>query len=262
MAESASFSLAEDGIAFLTINRPHVRNALDWAAMELLGEAVTEAERAAGSLRALVVSGAGDQAFISGGDLRDLHDRSGEQAGLEQHDLMSGILRRMSALPVPVIAALEGAARGGGCEVALACDLRIASESATLGFAQVNMAVSPGWGGAERLIRLVGYAAAFDLLITGRTVDAHEASSLGLVSYLCPAGKALHMAGMVAGRIAEAPPLAVQGIKSVLQAYSERPLDEARGIERATFGRLWATADHAEAVAAFLAGREPVFRGE
>jgi enoyl-CoA hydratase/carnithine racemase len=260
MAGEVLYGVDPGGIGVITFNRPAVRNALNWAAMHALGEAVAQAE-ADESLRALILTGAGSGAFISGGDLRDLHSAVREEDGLRQHDLMAGILGRLARLPVPVIAAMEGATRGGGCEVALACDLRVAAEDATLGFVQISMAVTPGWGGALRLYRQVGYAQAMDLLLTGRILTAHEALALGLVQVLCSPGRALEAARAVAAQIGANPPLAVRGIKAVLRGYATLPEPEAAAQERAVFGRLWASADHAEASSAFLEKRPPVFRG-
>lgn len=249
------------GIAVLTFNRPEVRNALNWETMNALGAAVAEVEVAQG-LRALILTGAGGRAFISGGDLRELGEAMTEEDGLRQHDLMTGILGRLAALPVPVMAALEGATRGGGCEVALACDLRIVGEDATLAFAQINMAVTPGWGGAGRLFRLIGYSRAMDLLLTGRVVSAQEALSLGLVNRVGPPGGALDAALALAGELAAGPPLGLRGVKEVLRGYLSMPSDAAMTRERLTFGQLWGSADHAEASAAFLDKRPPSFKGK
>ncbi len=259
MADTVQFRVDAAGIGVVTINRPEVRNALDHEAMQALAEAVASAEQTA-NLRALVLTGAGGQAFIAGGDVRALHSHLSEADALAQHDLMAGTLDRMAALPVPVIAALEGATRGGGCEVALACDLRIAAEDATLGFAQIHMAVTPGWGGAGRLIELVGYARAMDLLLTGRVLSAGDALAMGLVDRLCPPGKALEAARRLAGDIARQPGLAVRGIKAVLRGHLTLPPRAARARERETFARLWASPDHAEASAAFLEKRNPASR--
>lgn len=261
MSDLVFYERSAAGVGVITVNRPEVRNALNRAAMRAFASAVVQAENDAG-LRVLIVTGAGGQAFISGGDVRDLHAEPTQTAALRQHDLMVSTLTRLAGLPVPVIAAIEGPARGGGCEVALACDLRIIAEDATLGFAQISMAVTPGWGGAARLFALVGYARAIDLLLTGRVVTAQEALTLGLVNYLCPLGKALHMAVMVGEHIAAMPPLAVRGIKDVLRGYLTLPAEAARAREREVFARLWASADHIEASAAFLQKREPEFRGE
>lgn len=259
MSELIRYEQQANGIVVVTINRPEVRNALNWAAMHALADAVARAE-ADPTLRALILTGAGGKAFISGGDVRDLHGDVSEAAGLRQHDLMATTLDRLAALPVPVIAALEGATRGGGCEVALACDLRLAAEDATLGFAQISMAVTPGWGGAGRLIALVGYARAMELLLTGHIISAQEALTLGLINDVCPSGEALRCALSLAEQIARAPRLAVRGVKEVLRGHLTLPAEAARAHERQVFARLWAGADHAEASTAFLEKREPNFR--
>lgn len=260
MSSTVQLEVGADGVGLITINRPEVRNALDPAAMRALADAVARAE-ATSDLRALVLAGAGGRAFISGGDVRALHGDLSEQSAFQQHDLMATTLNRLGALPVPVIAALEGATRGGGCEVALASDVRVAAEDATFGFVQVNLAVMPGWGGVARLIQAVGHAQATDLLLTGRVLDAQEALRIGLVSRLCPPGEALPTARALAGQIAGQPPLAVAGIKRVLRGYQSLPPDAARALERETFARLWASADHAEASTAYQEKRPPVFRG-
>jgi methylglutaconyl-CoA hydratase len=260
MAEPVMFELDSSGIATLVIQRADVRNALNWGAMHALGESVAKAHAVQG-LRAVILTGAGGKAFISGGDLRELKDMT-EEDGLRQHDLMTGILGQLAALPVPVIAAMEGAARGGGCEVALACDLRIAAEDATLAFAQISMAVTPGWGGARRLFHLTGYSRAMDLLLTGRAITAQEALELGLVNLISPPGGALDAARALAEELAAGPLLGVRGVKEVLRGYLTMPEDAAMTRERLTFAQLWASADHGEAVAAFLEKRSPLFKGK
>lgn len=250
-----------DGVAIVTVNRPDVRNALNWEAMHGL-QAAVEQLASDPTLRVVIITGAGGRAFISGGDVRELHDDVSEEAGLRQHDLMAGTLDRLSALPVPVIAAMEGAARGGGCEVALSCDMRFASAEATMGFAQITMGVSPGWGGAGRLAALIGPSRAFDLLLTGRVLDAKAAHQIGLVDRITEVGKALDEARNLAARIAGQPVMAVRGVKDVLHGYRTMPSDAARARERSVFAMLWASADHAEASSAFLEKRDPVFKGQ
>lgn len=261
MSDVVLFDLDEHGIATITINRPEVRNALNWEAMEAFADAVHRAESTP-DLSAMIVTGAGQQAFISGGDLRDLHRTSSEADGLRQHDLMASALDALEALPVPVIAAIEGAARGGGCEVLLACDMRVAAEDATLGFAQIHMAVTPGWGGARRLLELVGYAHAFELLLTGGMLSARKAYAIGLVNHITPRGRALTEARRIALQFANGPQGALRGVKEVLRAHLRLPPEAARAREREIFARLWASPDHAEAVLAFLERREPVFSKE
>lgn len=261
MSEGVLFEQDEHGIATITVNRPEVRNALDWEAMAAFAAAVRQAEGTPG-LRALIVTGAGQQAFSAGGDLRDLHSTPTEADGLRQHDLMAGALDTLAALPVPVIAAVEGAARGGGCEIMLACDMRVAAEDVTLGFAQVRMAVTPGWGGARRLLELVGYGHAVELLMMGGALSAREAYAIGLVNRITPPGRALYGARRIARALARGPREALRGVKDVLRAHLTLPPEAARARERETFARLWASPDHAEAALAFLEQREPVFSKE
>lgn len=261
MSDLVTFELNPDGVAVLTVNRPDVRNALNWDAMHALGEAVAQAADAS-HLRALIITGAGGKSFISGGDLKNLQHSLSEEEGLRQHDMMSAILDRLAALPVPVIAAMEGATRGGGCEVALACDLRIAADDATLAFAQISMAVTPGWGGAQRLFYLVGYSRAMDLLLSGRVVEADEALAMGLINRTAAPGWVLDTARTLAAELIQGPPLAIWGVKQVLRGYMTMPEDAARARERLTFGQLWGSADHAEASAAFVEKRNPVFKGK
>jgi enoyl-CoA hydratase len=260
MTSSILLELDSHGTALLTINRPDVRNALNWEAMHGLREGI---ERLQGEpeLKVVIVSGAGGKSFISGGDLRDLHS-GGEEDALRQHDLMAGTLDMLSALPVPVIAAIEGAARGGGCEAALACDLRIAAADATLGFAQIDMGVTPGWGGAGRLLDLVGYSRALNLLLTAKTLTAQQALDIGLVDQVCSPGQALEEAQRFAAMLRSKPPLAVRGVKEVLHGYRSMPLDAARARERSLFAQLWATEDHSEGSVAFLEKRQPQFKGK
>lgn len=260
MSSSLRISFPEPGIALLSIERPALRNALDRATMAALDQALRDLA-ARDDLYSLILQGSGGH-FISGGDLIDLHGDSTEAAGRAQHDLMAGALDRLAALPCPVIAAMEGATRGGGMEVALACDLRIAASDASFAFAQINMAVTPGWGGAERLLRLIGYAHALDLLATGRVFTSSEAYSLGLLDRVCEPGQALDSALELARLFCQQAPLALRGVKAVLIAARDQDTAAARAIEAQTFARLWASADHLEATAAFLEKRPPHFQGK
>lgn len=259
-SQSVRFEHHSHGIGLLTVDRPAVRNALSREAMTAFGEAVRQAAEMT-DLRVLIVAGAGKQAFISGGDVRDLHGAMTEEDAYHQNALMGGALAALERLPMPVIAAINGATRGGGCEVALACDLRVLAQDATLGFAQIQMAVTPGWDGAGRLLRLVGYARALDLLVTGRVIDAEEALRLGLADRIAPPGQALDAALDLAKTIVQGPPLAVRGVKTVLRAHLLLPTEQALREERAVFAQLWASADHAEAVQAFLEKRPSRFEG-
>jgi enoyl-CoA hydratase len=168
---------------------------------------------------------------------------------------MGEALHELDQVEIPVVAAINGHARGGGCEIAVACDIRIASENASLGFVHVQQGVTTGWGGAQRLKRLVGYGRAVEMLLTGRIISPQEASQIGLVEQVVPQGEALPTARALAATIASHPPQAVRALKRLVRLE----VSEAFAAEREMLGQLWASADHQEAVSAFLEKREPVF---
>ncbi len=242
-------------IAVLRVSRPRVRNALDWAAMEAFAAAVEQAH-ASEDLRALILTGAGD-VFIAGGDLRALHGASGEEDGWRLTSLMTDALNRLEMLPCPVIAALNGPARGGGAEIALACDLRVAAENADLSFAQITLGLTPGWGGGQRLLRLVGYSRALEWLSTGQVLTASEMLAYGLVNRVAPAGEALSVALELAGRITQYAPEAVRAVKRLLRAGLDLPPALAASQEQRLFPPLWASPVHHQAVARWLERKKP-----
>lgn len=247
-----SLQIDADAVGVLTVNRPHVRNALNWAAMAEFAAAVEEAAgRALADLRALIITGTGGT-FVSGGDIAELQDYPAEADGLRLATEMGEALARLEGLPCPTIAAMDGAARGGGCEVAVACDLRVMSEDADAGFVHTRLGIVTAWGGGQRLLRLVGYARALDLLTTGRVVSAAEALALGLASRLAPAGEALNVAREWARQIAANPPEAVRAAKRILRIGLTQPNGAALAAERAEFPALWATEERRAAVAKFL----------
>lgn len=250
----------EGGVAILTIDRPEVKNALSLPTIEALSEVVERLARDP-SLRAVLVTGAGG-VFISGGDLKDFLSLDDSEAGKRMARRMQSVLARLEALEVPVIAAIEGVALGGGAEVALACDIRIASESARIAFRQVSLGIMVGWGGGQRLLRLIGRSRALRLLLTGVTLTAEEALQIGLVDEVVPAGEALQAALSLARRIAAQPEAAVRATKRALHYGGEMSREEAAAFEAECFGRLWGSPDHREAVAALMEKRTPVFRGE
>lgn len=249
MAE-LDFDIDAQGIGLLRVNRPSVRNALDWAAMRAFAEAIEQAH-AADNLRALIITGA-DGHFISGGDLTELHHFSRPEDGLRLAEIMGETLAWMETLPCPVIAAMNGAARGGGAEVAVACDLRVMAEDATLGFVQVKLGLTPGWGGGQRLMRLVGYATALDLLATGRVLNALEALQLQLINRLAPPGQALSTALALAEQMAQHSPEVIQAIKRLLRFGLTHDLNLGLSAERAEFPPLWASEYHNAAVKRML----------
>jgi len=240
----------EVGISVLEVSRPQVRNALDWDAMDAFAIAVEEAHGDM-NLRALIVTAAGD-AFIAGGDLKALHSCSAEDDGWQLSRKMTNALRRLEMLPCPVIAAIKGPARGGGGEIALACDLRIVAENANLGFVQVALGLVPGWGGGQRLLRLVGYSRSLDWLATGRVLSAQEMLTHGLANRITPEEDVYSQSIELARSISKNPPEAVRAIKRLLRAGVSMPPATAEGIEQAEFPPLWASDTHLDAVRSWL----------
>jgi len=242
-----------DGVACLTIRRPEARNALSRAAIGAFSEAV-ETLAALADLRAVVVTG-GDGAFISGGDLNDLHGHDTQSDGAALSEAMQSALTRLSALSVPVAAAIDGPAVGGGVEVALACDVRFAGPTARIALRQVDLGVTTGWGGARRLTALVGRGRALDLLWTGATLDATAAAEVGLVEYVARAPEtALTAAMRWATALVERSPLALSSIKALV-ASLDAPRAEYEALERSVFARTWASDAHAAAIQDFIAAR-------
>ncbi len=240
-----------DGIAILTFNRSHVRNALTLDAMRQF-HGLIESLADDPSLRVLIVTGAGRDAFCSGGDLIDLQSRPTEADAREFITIMGDALAIMERLPAPVIAAVHGYALGGGSEIAIACDLRIVDEAAQMGFVQIRMALTPGWGAGQRLMRTVGYSRALAILLEGRPMGADELLAFGLAHHVAPRAQALDEALTLARRIAKHPPTVVASIKRVLWAGLTQPYADALQTERDVFPALWAAEDHLRAVEMFL----------
>jgi enoyl-CoA hydratase len=238
-----------NSIALLTVNRPEVRNALNWQAIDEFAAAIEQAHHAP-DLLALIITGAG-KAFISGGDIAELSDYKTEADGLRLITLMGTALKRLSELPCLTIAAIEGPARGGGAEVALACDWRVAAEDSDLGFVQIRLGLTTGWGGAARLVTLIGYPRALDLLCFGRVLMATEAQHLGLITHLTPPDEALKSAFNLTEGLAQFDLAALRAYKRLAQA-SERSMEEGQRVEREVFPKLWANEFHLNAVEKFL----------
>jgi enoyl-CoA hydratase len=232
-----------NGVAVLTMNRPERRNALDGVTMRALAEAIRSLE-AEPRVRVLVVTGAGKEAFCSGGDLFELSQRLTVADAEAMLSLMGDALLRLERLPYPVIAAINGFALGGGSELAVACDIRIVDERANLGFVQVRRGLITGWGGGQRLLRLVGYARALELLLRAEPLDAQELLRLGLVMQVMPSGHALSGALDFAQSIAAHDRNAVAAAKQMLQAGMQRPYEEGLAAERSLFPALWTGETH------------------
>ncbi len=242
-------------VAVVRLHRPEARNALTWSGMDMFARAV---ERAAASeqLRALIITGAGE-AFCSGGDLFELHDYLGHGDGVRLAQGMGEALDRLEALPFPTIAAIEGPALGGGAELALACDLRVAADGAVLGMMHVRLGITPAWGGGQRLLRLVGYARAFEWLTTGRVLTADEAYAHGVVNRRTGRGQALDEARALAEALTARDADTVRAVKRLLRGGLAMPLPDALQAERKEFPDLWASEAHRAASAAFVSRREP-----
>jgi enoyl-CoA hydratase/carnithine racemase len=245
-----SLNWIEPYIALLKIERPQVRNALNWEAMEEFAEAVEKAHLLR-DLRALIITGA-ENAFSSGGDLKELYNFRTESDGRRLMQGMTQALKRLAALPCPTIAAINGPARGGGAEIALACDLRIMSEDADLGMVHVNIGISPAWGGGLRLLRLVGYSRALEWLTTGYVLSSQEALFHRVANHLAPIGESLNNAVEMARRIAARPPAAVQAIKQMLEAGLNLSSQDAEIYECSIFPALWAAEEHHQLVEMFF----------
>jgi enoyl-CoA hydratase len=241
----------DNGVVTLTFNRPHAMNALDLDTMNQLA-ATVDSLHDDDSLRALILTGAGENAFCSGGDLIDLSAVTTEADARAFITLIGDALLSLERLPVPVIAAINGYALGGGSEIALACDLRFADEAVRMGFVHINMAITPGWGAGQRLLRCVGYARAMEILLTGRAMQTAELETLGLVNRVVPTGTALTHALEFAAHIATHPPDVVRAVKALLQAGVCHPYETALQIERDLFPPLWAAEPHIKAVETFL----------
>ena len=256
---SAILFTTRNNIATLTVNRPSVRNALNWQAQQEFAATVA-AVAADPSLRALIITGAGDQAFVAGGDLRELAVKPVRATGVRLHQTMTAALARLTRLPIPVIGAINGQAVGGGCEILTACDLRIAAPHAELIFGQIRVGLSTGWGGGYRLVHLLGRSVALELLLTGRTLTATEAQTIGLVHRLsCPDADLLTAAQAWAEELTALPAAALAGIKQMAMGVSQLTPTEAHQQEREIFLNLFSAPDNQEALAAFLEGRKPHF---
>jgi enoyl-CoA hydratase len=246
-----------DGVALVTLDRPEALNALSFDLLDELALAL-EALDADPACHAIVITGAGQRAFAAGADIRELEPQT--QASLTDGDRF-GVWDRFDAIGLPLIAAVRGVALGGGCELAMACDMIVAAEDAGFGQPEIRIGVMPGAGGTQRLTRAIGKARAMELILTGRTMTATEADAHGLITRIVPAEATVDAALELAGRVAAMPPLAVRAAKTAILDAGRRPLDEGLRREREAFFRLFDTDDQAEGMAAFTQKRPPVWSG-
>jgi len=249
-----------DGLATITINRPEVRNALTQALMEELGDAISQAE-GDNEVRVLILTGAGDRAFVAGADIGEVGARDTlSELGLNSR-VRRDVYSRLEHLFKPSIAAVNGYALGGGCELALACTLRIASDSARFGQPEINIGIIPGLGGTQRLTRLVGKGRAMELILTGDMIDAQEAHRIGLVNKVVPAAELMGEARALGQKLASKPPLALKAAKDAVDYGADMNLAVALEFENRLFAILSGSADASEGVTAFLEKRKTEWRG-
>ena len=246
-----------DGVALVTIDRPEARNALSFALLAELAERL-EALDIDDRIRVVVLTGAGDKAFAAGADIVELADQSPERLHAEGQ---FSSWDRIGAIGLPLIAAVRGYALGGGCELAMTCDIIIAGDDARFGQPEIKIGVMPGAGGTQRLTRAVGTALAMELILTGRVMPAAEAKAAGLVTKVVAAATTVEAALGLADTIAAMPPLAVRAAKRSVLAAAELSLTAGLRAERAAFFDLFATEDQREGMRAFMEKRPPTWSG-
>ncbi len=247
-------------IAYITVNRPKVLNALNMATMEELRVAFTAAKNDA-AVRVVILTGAGEKAFIAGADINELAKQTPIEAKEYTHRGQS-VLELIENLGKPVIAAINGFALGGGCEVSMACTMRIASENAKLGQPEVKLGLIPGYGGTQRLPRLVGKGLAQQLVLTAEMITAQEAHRIGLVNEVVPAGELMARAEAIAQKIIANAPLAMQYAMEAVNRGMEMPQAEALYLEATLFAVVCASEDKNEGTKAFLEKRAAHFKGK
>jgi enoyl-CoA hydratase len=249
-----------DGIATITLNRPEALNAFNKEVIEEILKALEDI-KADENTRVAILTGAGEKAFSAGADIKAMKGMNALKA--RELSLMGEKLcNALENLEKPVIAAINGYALGGGLEVAMACDIRIASENARMGQTEINIGLIPGWGGTQRLPRLIGKTKAKELIFTGKIIDAKTAEQLGIVNMVVPADKLKEAVQQFAAELASKAPVALKVAKALINKGSEISLDAAIALEREGFGVVASTEDLQEGVSAFIEKRKPTFKGK
>jgi len=249
----------EGAVAVVTVNRPKVLNALNIATLGELTAVMRQLQRD-DAVRCVIVTGAGEKSFIAGADINELAVLT-PTAGREHARAGQAVFDLIEQLGKPVIAAINGYALGGGCELAMACTLRIAADTARLGQPEINLGIIPAYGGTQRLSRLIGTGRALELLLTGEPIGAAEAYRLGLVNRVVPAANLMTEAHRLAATIAAKAPVAVRYILEAVRGGVQLPLGEAQAFEATLFGLVASTGDMREGTRAFLEKRPPEFKG-
>ena len=250
----------KEGILTITIDRPKVLNALNAQTVDELRRAFRDA-REDESVKCVILTGAGDKAFVAGADIKELSTMT-PITGKETSEKGQRVFRAIERFPKPVIAAINGFALGGGCELALACHIRIASDKAQLGLPEVTLGIIPGYGGTQRMARLLGKGKALELILTGDRIKADEAERIGLVNKVVSADELMTVAEELARTIARRGPLAVRAAIEAVMSGSDMPFDEGQFLEATLFGLLASTEDMKEGMSAFLEKRQADFKGK
>jgi enoyl-CoA hydratase len=250
----------KEKVAWLTLNRPQQLNALGRRAVEELDQALIEVEKN-DALQVLIITGAGEKAFAAGADISEMAGLNPEEAEAFSR-LGQGVLGHLEELKKPSIAAINGLALGAGCELAISCSLRIASESARLGQPEVNLGIIPGWGGTSRLPRLIGRGRALHLVLRGEMIDAQEAWRIGLVDRVVPGAELISFVEGLAQDLLRKGPLALRAALKAVIGGEDLSLSQAMTQESRLFGELWGSEDRREGLSAFLEKRKPKFQGK
>ncbi len=248
-----------DGAAVLTIERPSAMNALNNATLDEIDSALSEV--LSSGIKGMIVTGSGPKAFVAGADISEIKDLNPDEAKLFSQKGQR-TFRKLETLGIPVIAAVNGYALGGGCELAMACTVRTASTNAVFGLPEVSLGLIPGYGGTQRLSRLIGKGRAMEMTLTGRMVKAEEALSFGLVCKVCEPDKLMDETLALLASITKHGPLALKYAMTAVNDGAEIPFDEAQLIEAGLFAAVCGTEDMKEGTSAFLEKRKPVFTGK
>lgn len=251
----------EKAIVKITVNRPEVRNALNKATRQEIKNALEEIKKDE-SVRVVIITGSGDKAFISGADITELKDATPVEMENFASTLGQQLYADIENLSIPVIAMINGFCLGAGCELAMACDIRIASENAKLGQPETNVGIIPGGGGTQRLPRLIGWGRAKELVYTGRIIDATEAARIGLVDEIVPPEKLEERVNQLIDAILSKSPLIIKLAKKVMNRGMYADLASALNYEKATFTLCFATEDQKEGMNAFVEKRKPQFKNK
>ncbi|WP_371367368.1 Short-chain-enoyl-CoA hydratase [Sporomusa rhizae] len=251
---------SENGIGIVTINRPKALNALNAATIYELDRMFDELAKD-DTVKAVILTGSGQKSFVAGADITEMQAMSAIK-GRNWGKLAQAVFNKIENLPKPVIAAVNGYALGGGCEISMACDIRIAAENAKFGQPEVSLGIPPGFGGTQRLPRLVGKGRAKELLFTGEMIDAEEAYRIGLVNKVVASEELMETAKAMAQKIMSRAPIAVQVCKAAVNEGMDTDLESGVAYEAEVFGLCFATDDQKEGMAAFVEKRKAVFTGK